>query len=173
MIYAIREGLVVIKTANHQASFSKKEFSRELLTSDILEDLSFNDLQKIWDDLHGIPNNIKALLLRKIELYRSSSDVKSFIYNNKEYWIDKNNRTSLLNVCNFNLGDVDLVLGDQVVSLPSTQLKTFLLKLESYACKCFVNASKHLVEASKLESIEDIINYDYTTGYPEKIVLQD
>ena len=88
-------------------------------------------------------------------------------------WIDKNNRTSLLNVCNFNLGDVDLVLGDQVVSLPSTQLKTFLLKLESYACKCFVNTSKHLVEASKLESTEDIINYDYTTGYPEKIVLQD
>ena len=43
MIYAIREGLVVIKTANHQASFSKKEFSKELLASDILEDLSFND----------------------------------------------------------------------------------------------------------------------------------
>ena len=83
MIYAIREGLVVIKTANHQASFSKKEFSKELLASDILEDLSFNDLQKIWNELHGIPNNIKALLLRKIELYRSSSAVKSFIYNNR------------------------------------------------------------------------------------------
>lgn len=172
-MYIITDSSVVITVNNHQETFSKRKFSKELLNSKLLAELSFQNLLEIWEKLYGIPKNIKDILIKKIELYRSSSAVKSFIYNNREYWIDKNNRTSLLNVCNFNLGDVDLVLGDQVVSLPSTQLKTFLLKLESYACKCFVNASKHLAEASKLESTEDIINYDYTTGYPEKIVLQD
>jgi hypothetical protein len=41
-----------------------------------------------------------------------------------------------------------------------------------YAYKCYVNTFKHIKAIENLTKLEDIMNYDYTTGYPEKIVLE-
>jgi hypothetical protein len=35
-----------------------------------------------------------------------------------------------------------------------------------------VVTAKHYQNISELYNPEDIINYDYTTGYPEKIILE-
>jgi hypothetical protein len=134
--------------------------------------LSFSDLKVLWKDLYGVPINIKDILKKKIELHNSSSVVKSFIYNGKEYWLDKENRNSLLNLSNSSLIDIDLVLGDEIISLSPLKLKSLLLKLEDYSHKCFVNTSRHLIAIKDLKHIEDIMSYDYTTGYPEKVILE-
>jgi hypothetical protein len=105
-------------------------------------------------------------------LYNSSSVIKSFIYGGKEYWLDKENRNSLLNLSNSSLIDIDLVLGDEIISLSPLKLKSLLLKLEDYSHKCFVNTSRHLIAIKDLKHIEDIMSYDYTTGYPEKVILE-
>ena len=36
----------------------------------------------------------------------------------------------------------------------------------------YVQTQKHLIAVDSLKTPEEVINYDYTTGYPEKIVLE-
>lgn len=172
MKYFIKDDSVVIVTDSHRVELPKINFNNLILQENILKELSFKDLMIIWDNLYGIPKNIKEILKKKIELYSSSSSINSFIYKGKEYWLDKNNRTSLWNLSNSNLGNIDFVVGDEIVTLPSLRLKAFLQKLEIYAYKCFVNTSKHLKAIKDLHTLEEIINYNYSTGYPEKITLE-
>lgn len=172
MNYIIKDAEVVILTDNHKATLLKSNFNKEILDTPILNELTFADLQVLWKDLYGIPKNIKDILKKKIELYSSSSNINSFIYEGKEYWLDKNNRTSLWNLSNSSLGNLEIVIGDEIVTISSLKLKAFLLKLELYAYKCFVNTFKHLKASKKLDKLEDIINYDYTTGYPDKVTLE-
>lgn len=172
MKHFITDTSVVIVTDNHRLTVSKNDFNKSILNEAILNELSFNDLKAIWKNLYGIPKNIKDILIKKIELYSSSESINSFIYDGKEYWLDKNNRTTLWNLSNSSLGNLEIVVGDEIVVMNSLKLKAFLLKLEVYAYKCFVNTFKHLKKAKDLNNIEDIINYDYTTGYPEKIILE-
>lgn len=172
MKHFITDTSVVIVTDNHRLTVSKNDFNKSILNEAILNELSFNDLKNIWKNLYGIPKNIKDILIKKIELYSSSKSINSFIYNGKEYWLDKNNRTTLWNLSNSSLSNLEFVVGDEIVVMNALKLKAFLLKLEVYAYKCFVNTFKHLKKAKDLNNIEDIINYDYTTGYPDKITLE-
>lgn len=172
MKHIIKNSSIVIITDNYKVELPKNNFNKAILDEDVLQELSFDDLLQIWKDLYGIPKNIKEILKKKIELYSSSSNVNSFIYNNKEYWLDKNNRNSLQNLANSSLGEIEFIVGNDVLTMSSLKLKAFLLKLENYAHKCFVNTFKHLNFIKDLNTIEDIINYDYTTGYPEKIILE-
>lgn len=172
MTYFIKDFSVIVITENHRVEISKNTFNKDILNDPILNELSFKDLQVIWKDLYGIPKNIKDILKKKIELYRNSFKVKSFKYQDSEYWLDKNNRNSLMNLSNSSLGNIELILGKESISLHPITLKAFLVKLEDYAHKCFIVASKHLNVVDTLNTPEDIINYDYTTGYPEKIVLE-
>lgn len=172
MRHFINSNSVVIVTDNHRVNLSKSDFSKEILNEEILNELSFDDLKSVWKELYGIPKNIKDILLKKIDLYSSSKSVNSFIYNGKEYWLDKDNRSSLWNLSNSSLGDLEFIVGDNIVTMSSLKLKAFLLKLEVYAYKCYVNEFKHLKAARDLRNFEDIVNYDFTTGYPDKITLE-
>ncbi len=172
MKYNIKESEVVIMTDNYTATLLKKDFNKKLINEAILNELSFSDLKELWKNLYGIPNNIKEILKKKIILYSSSSDINSFYYNEKKYWLTKDNRVCLQNLSNSSLGDIDFVIGDEIITMNALKLKAFLLKLEVYAYKCYVNTFKHLKKAESLNTIEDIINYDFTTGYPEKITLE-
>lgn len=172
MNYFITESKVVIEVDNHRLEFLKENFSNEILNEEILSKLSFNDLLEIWHNLYGIPKNVKKILLKKIELYSSSNSINSFVYNNKEYWLDKNHRSCLQNLSGSTVGDIELILDNEILTINALKLKAFLTKLETYAYKCYVNTFKHLENAKKLVKTEDILNYDYTTGYPEKITLE-
>lgn len=172
MKHIITDTSVVIEKGNHKVTLSKSNFNKEILNESILNELSFEDLMEIWKDLYGIPKNLKDLLIKKINLYSSSSNINSFIYNGKEYWLDKDNRTCLWNLSNSSLGDIEFVIGDEILTLHSLKLKAFLLKLEVYAYKCYVNTFKHLKNAKNLNDLDSIINYNYTTGYPDKVILE-
>ena len=69
MMYIITDSSVVITVNNHQETFSKRKFSKELLNSKLLAELSFQNLLEIWENLYGIPKSIKDILIKKIELY--------------------------------------------------------------------------------------------------------
>lgn len=172
MIYIINDNSVVIVVNNHRVELSKINFSKDILNEDILNDLSISDLLLIWNNLYGIPTNIKAIIKKKIELHSSSSSINSFIYKENEYWLDKTHRTTLKNLSESSLGNIEFVVGDEIVELSPIQLKSFLVKLETYAYKCFVNTFKHMKNLDNLSKTEDILNYDYTSGYPEKVVLE-
>lgn len=142
---------------------------KDILKSDILKYISLQELRQLF--LIGTPNNIKEFLYKKIEFYDSSSEVNSFIYKNKEYWLDSKTRSSLYNLSKTSLDTIDFVLEDEIIKTSPDRLQKFINDLEVYSYKCFVNTFKHLKSIKDLKTVEDIINYDYTTGYPEKITL--
>ena len=46
---------------------------------------------------------------------------------------------------------------------------SFLSRLELYAIECYNVTQRHLAEIKALETLEDILAYDFTEGYPPKI----
>ena len=70
------------------------------------------------------------------------------------------------------LQEIEVVMGEHTLVLPAEFVKQFILQLEAYAYKCYVMTAKHLQAAQSLQTIEDILNYNYKTGYPEKITLE-
>jgi hypothetical protein len=141
---------------------------------DLLSNYSLKELDDIYKS-HKLGDHeflYKDILLAQIDLYDRSDNVNSFIYKGNKYWLDKQQRSCMKTVSESGLKEVEVVLGDDSIILPSEFVKQFILQLEAYAYKCYVVTAKHLATANKLETSEDIIKYDYTSGYPDKIVLE-
>ena len=62
------------------------------------------------------------------------------------------------------LGDTKLEVGcDKVIQLFSA--------LEMYALKCFNVTAVHKKTVTELTNLEEVLSYDYTKGYPEKLTI--
>lgn len=131
----------------------------------------------VWKDLleqcyQRVNNSMLLKILKaKIDNYDISSEVNSFLINGNKFWLDKNTRVGLMHLANCSLDTVQLVLGDQILTIPVDIAKNFLQQLEVYAGQCYLQTQKHLLAIKELKTVEDIINYDYTKGYPEKITF--
>ena len=55
----------------------------------------------------------------------------------------------------------------------SDKLKEFLNQLEVYAGKCFSITAEHLQNIKQLSTIEELLKYDYTAKYPNKVILNE
>lgn len=112
-----------------------------------------------------------TVLDRKIDYFDSSEAVNSFIFNGVPLWLDKATRVGLVNLVNSSSDNVTIALGNQIITIPVDTAKQFLAQLEVYAGKCYVNTARHKIAINDLKTIDDVINYDYTTGYPEKLTI--
>lgn len=164
---------VFIGKNNKPYSISDLEICNVLHNSELLALYSMEELHELYKEYFGnYKANYPYILAKKIEIYDSSEAVNSFIFNGKNVWLDKATRVGLMHLANCSSDDLQLVLGDQILTFTPDQVKTFLAQLEVYAGQCYIQTQRHLLEAKKLHNLEDILNYDYTTGYPEKLVLQ-
>lgn len=118
-------------------------------------------------------NSLYQVLKKAITEYDKSIYVNSFYYNNKQYWLNKDTRIGLFRLTDSGAEKITLRLGDLYVDIGADQLKDFLNQLEVYAGKCFSVTAKHLSELKQVQKLEDLVNYDYTTGYPDKITLNE
>lgn len=145
-----------------------------LLIQQDLQSITVDEWSQIFTQLYGktFPKNLRKVLTYKINQYDKSPEVNSFIYNNNSYWFDKDTRVGLMNLANCSGESMEIVLGDNIIEISTEKFKKFLQQLEVYAAKCFVNTQKHLNEHKKLNTVEELIDYDYTSGYPEKITLE-
>lgn len=143
--------------------------NKELLTEYNIKELDVLYKKYFGSYIHNYP----LILKEQIKLYDKSSNINSFIYKNQLYWFDKNTRACLLNLANYSEQYVELVLGNNIINISPENLKKFLAQLEVYASKCYVNTQKHLLNINQLRTVEDLINYDYTIGYPDKIILNE
>ena len=154
-------------------SISELEISNVLNNDELLSLYSMSELDTLYKKYFG---NYKAMyphiLIKKIKLYDSSDEVNSFIIDGQKFWLDKATRVGLMHLANCSTDDLQLVLGDKILTFPVEFAKDFLMKLEVYAGQCYLQTQKHLLAVKELKTVEDILNYDYTTGYPEKITLE-
>lgn len=114
-----------------------------------------------------------TILIALIKHYDKSINVNSFYYKDKQEWLDKNTRLGLQNLINSGADNITIQLKDSIVDIKATRLKEFLNQLEVYAGKCFSVTAKHLEDIKQLNTVDNLINYDFKSGYPLKITLDE
>lgn len=117
--------------------------------------------------------NAKRDLLLQIEHYDSSNEVNEFYIQGMPVWLDKPTRAGLKLRFDAELAikksETTLWYNNVSFSLPLNTAVQMLYALEVYASECYDNTQAHLANVEKLETLEEIENYDYKTGYPEKL----
>ena len=109
------------------------------------------------------------ILKKQITLY--GEDVKTFNYKGTNVWWDKETRNSFMTLANSGEDTIQIVIGTDVIDFSKEELKSLLNQLEIYANKCYIQTHLHLQQIERIENIQDLINYNYTIGYPNKIVI--
>ena len=166
---------IQISHNNHYYVINKDDSLKTLLTQEELLKLPLS----VWKELFELKDGVcyfrlmLQVLKAVIKAYDKSSNVNSFTYNEEEYWLDKATRVGLRNLVDSNPEEMSIVLGDKIIEMPVDKAKDFLSQLEVYAGKCFVTTTKHLQVIKELKTVEDVVNYDYTSGYPDKITLNE
>ncbi len=121
-------------------------------------------------------DRIKELKLADIDEYDSSKHVNSFKFQGVDMWLDKETRNGLVMRLNAEKAvgatETTLWLGTQPFSLTVDEGIAILSALELYASKCFDNTASHKAAVEAMDDVEDIINYDYKVGYPEKLSFE-
>lgn len=167
--------MIELKYGNNVFHFRKNSKLKELLENkkaiEIVPIKEWAQFLKAKDSIVSI-NVLKSILLEKINLYDNSENVNSFILNGEHFWLDKATRVGLSLLFDSTEDEkVSLATDKKIVELPLEDAKKFLKNLEVYAGKCYLRTATHKQNVAKLIKEEDIVNYRYTIGYPDKLVL--
>ena len=134
---------------------------------------------KQWSEIltvrEGVLNfsSLKNILQKSITYYDTSKYVNSFYYQDKQYWLSKDVRIGLFRLIDSGAKQITLQLNDNYLIISSDKLKEFLNQLEVYAGKCFSITAEHLQNIKQLSTIEELLKYDYTAKYPNKVILNE
>lgn len=118
-------------------------------------------------------DTIKTKKINDILTYDTSEEVNSFFVNGQRMWLDKVTRIGLMLRIDSELEnaktDTVLWFDGNSFKLNLDDAKKMLHKIELYASECYDNTQCHIANIHKLSLIEDIENYDFTIGYPDKL----
>ena len=118
---------------------------------------------------------IKVNKVDEILAYDSSSEVNEFSIGGVPMWLDKATRAGLLLrfEAEGKVGRTETTLWNdgQSYTLPLETAQQILIALELYASACYDRTQAHIAEVQKMESKEAVEAYDYTTGYPQKLLF--
>ena len=117
----------------------------------------------------------KREVLKQIEAYDTSSAVNGFVLNGAVVWLDKATRVGLMNSTTIakamGQATTTLWLGDTKLEVGCDMAIQLLSSLEMYALECFNVTAAHKKAVAELTDIEEVLSYDYTKGYPEKLMM--
>lgn len=118
---------------------------------------------------------LKKMKIDEITKYDTSSKVNAFSLNGVDVWLDRDTRVSLMNSTtiakNMAQENTILWLGTVKITVKCDQAIQLLSALEMYALGCFNKTAEHKKNVEALSTINEIVSYDYTVGYPEKLNL--
>ena len=115
----------------------------------------------------------KARKIEEIFNYDSSDEVNIFYMGESKIWLDKATRVGLK--LRF---DAEIASGQETTTLwykgipfnlNLTDAIQMLNVIELYASACYDNTQMHIAAIKDLQTIEEVENYNYTVGYPEKL----
>ena len=117
--------------------------------------------------------DVRVSKIEEILNFDSSEEVNSFYIGDFEVWLDKATRVGLKLRFDAEIasGKTETILWYEGMQFP-LELQTALQMLnaiELYASACYDNTQAHIANVKAFEFIEEIEDYDYSTGYPEKL----
>lgn len=120
----------------------------------------------------------KRLLRERILAYDSSDHVNSFTIGGYPTWLDKATRVGLKLrfEAEQRLGKTETTLWQNGMQFPlpltgDVTALDMLDGIELYASACYDVTQMHLAAINTLTSVEEVKNYDYLAGYPEKLAF--
>lgn len=120
-------------------------------------------------------NSAKESVLAAVEAYDTSSAVNGFILNGQRVWLDKATRVGLMNSTSIAkaMGQptTTLWLGDAKLVVECDKAIQLLSALEMYALKCFNVTAAHKKAVAEMSTVEEVLGYDYTAGYPKMLEM--
>lgn len=118
----------------------------------------------------------KETVFAAIEAYDTSSAVNGFMLNGQRVWLDKATRVGLMNSTSIAkaMGQptTTLWLGDAKLVVECDKAIGLLSALEMYALECFNVTAAHKKAVAELNTVEEVLGYDYTKGYPEQLKME-
>lgn len=117
--------------------------------------------------------NAKRDKKMEINHYDSSSDVNVFYIADMPVWLDKATRAGLKLRFEAEIAmeqtETTLWYNGMQFPLSLESAIQMLYAIEVYASKCYDQTQAHLANVDALETVDAILEYDYTVGYPDKL----
>lgn len=117
----------------------------------------------------------KAIRQKQIRGYDQTEKVNCFYLAGQPLWLDKATRVGLVNSVSAEKRDgctiTDLWFGNIMIQLPVDDALSKLDKIELYAKQCYNVTARHIADIEKINSIEELRDYDITSDYPPFLEL--
>lgn len=113
----------------------------------------------------------QKMVLEQIDKYDTSPSVNGFMLNGLRVWLNKDTRVGLMNSTQIAkaMGKTTTTLwfGGMQIEVNCDKAILLLSALEMYALECFNVTAAHKKAVSEMSTVEEVLAYDYTAGYPK------
>ena len=113
--------------------------------------------------------------LMQIENYDASENVERFYINGTPMWLGHEVRqqikTSVEAYVAMGAEEVTKIFNGVEFTFGCQQWLQMLAELEVYAADALNTTEHHKINVNSMDNVQDVIDYDYTTGYPRNLVF--
>lgn len=118
----------------------------------------------------------QKMVQERITAYDTSPSVNGFMLNGLRVWLNKDTRVGLMNSTSIAkaMGKTTTTLwfGGMEFEVNCDKAIGLLSALEMYALECFNVTAAHKKAVAELNTVEEVLGYDYTKGYPEQLKME-
>ena len=118
----------------------------------------------------------QKMVLEQIDKYDTSPSVNGFMLNGLRVWLNKDTRVGLMNSTSIAKAmgkkTTTLWFGGMQIEVNCDKAIQLLSALEMYALECFNVTAAHKKAVAELNTVEEVLGYDYTKGYPEQLKME-
>lgn len=118
----------------------------------------------------------QKMVQEQIDKYDTSPSVNGFMLNGLRVWLNKDTRVGLMNSTQIAkaMGKTTTTLwfGGMQIEVNCDKAIGLLSALEMYALECFNVTAAHKKAVAELNTVEEVLEYDYTQGYPEQLRME-
>ena len=118
----------------------------------------------------------QKMVLAEIEKHDTSPAVNGFMLNGQRVWLNKDTRVGLMNSTSIAKAmgkkTTTLWFGGMQIEVNCDKAIGLLSALEMYALECFNVTASHKKAVAELNTVEEVLGYDYTKGYPEQLRME-
>ena len=111
--------------------------------------------------------------ISELMVYDISPAVNEFFIDNAAVWLDKSTRAGLLLRIDAEIAShkefTTLWYNGISYTISINKAKQMLYDIEIYASACYDNTEQHKASIQQCTTKEEVDNYDFTIGYPEKL----
>lgn len=171
--YLELDGKTIINPTEEELVAAGWQVIEETPTTDQLED--------IVEEEHKEPTEeelLQAAIVQKINdirYYDSSDDINSFTVGSLKMWLDKQERCILYAalLAHEQLGKTSMtkIYHGHTFTYPLAMWRQLLGLIELYATDCLNCTETHIEAVKRLTNREEVLAYNYKTGYPDPLIL--